>query len=76
MNAKIQEIEIRPDLKVRKGSVVELDFDNDGRVIEAVVDDILIADDEVIIDSMTRNYGSPMSHVASQYRESARLIKF
>lgn len=76
MNAKIQELEVRKDLKIRKGSVVVMDFDDDGRTIEADVTDIYMRDGEVLIESSTRNFGCFMTHDVEQYRESVKLIKF
>ena len=40
MKAKISELEIKPDFKIRKGSIVALDFWGDEKPIEAVVFDI------------------------------------
>ena len=76
MNAKIEELEIRNDLKIRKGSVVSLDFDDDGRTIEVDVFEIFMRDGEILIESSTRNFGCFMTHDEQQYRESAKLIKF
>ena len=76
MKATIQELEIRPNFKIRKGSVVALDFWNDGKPIEAKVDEIFMDNDKVFIESMTVSYGSLMTHSANQYRESGTLIKY
>ena len=76
MNAKISELEIRKDLKIREGSIVSLDFDGDGRTIEVEIFEIFMRDGEVLIESSTRNFGCFMTHDEEQYRESAKLIKF
>ena len=76
MKAKIKELEIREDFKIREGSIVALDFWNDGKPIEAKVDEIFMSDGDVFIDSCTTSYGSPMSHSVKQYRQSGTLIKF
>ena len=76
MKAKITELEVRKDLKIKKGSIVALDFNNDGRAIEARVDEILMDDGKIFIESSTMSYGSPMTHSAGQYGESAKLIRF
>lgn len=76
MKATIKELEIRPGFKIREGSIVALDFWNDGKPIEAQVDEILMDGDEVFIASVTTGYRTPMSHSAAQYRESGKLIKY
>ena len=76
MKATIQELQIRSDLKIRKGSIVALDFWNDGKPIETQVDEILMDGDEVFIASVTTGYRCPMSYSADQYRESGKLLKY
>ena len=76
MKATIQELEIRPGFKIRKGSIVVLDFWNDGKPIETQVDEIILDGDNVFIESMTTGYRCQMSHSAEQYRESGTLIKY
>lgn len=76
MKAIISELEIRPDFKIRKGSIVELDFWGDGKPIETRVDEILMADGDVFISSCTTGYGSPMSHSDEQYRLCGKLVKY
>ena len=76
MKAKISELEIRSNFKIRKGSIVSLDFWDDRKPIEAEVTEIYSNDGGIIIESMTRSFGSPMTHVAEQYKESGKLIKF
>lgn len=76
MKATINELEIRSDLKIRKGSIVSLDFDSDGRTIETRVDEIIMSDGDVFIASCTTGYGCPMSHSADQYRRSGTLVKY
>ena len=76
MTADIRELEIRSGFKIRKGSIVALDFWNDGKPIEAMVEEIVMDDGEVFIASVTTGYRTPMSHSAEQYRESGKLIKY
>ena len=76
MKAKISELEIKPGFKIRKGSVVALDFHRDNRPIGAKVFDIFSEDGEIFVESMTLNYGSPMTHSAEQYAESGKLISY
>lgn len=76
MKAKISELDLKSDLKIRKGSVVALDFWGDGNPIEVEIFDILSEDGEIFIESITRSFGSPLTHSAEQYKESGKLIKF
>ena len=76
MTAIIQEATIRPDFKIRKGSLVALDFWNDGKPIEARVSEIVMQDDEVFITSVTVGYHNLLSHSAEQYRESGKLLTY
>lgn len=76
MKAIINELEIRSDLKIRKGSIVSLDFHEDGKPIEAKVDEIKMSDGKIFIESCTTGYGCPLSHSADQYRRSGTLVKY
>lgn len=76
MKATIHELEIRSGFKIRKGSIVELDFWGDGSPLEVKVDEIFMEGDKVFIESATTGYGNPLSHSAEQYRESGKLVKF
>ena len=76
MKASIKELEIREGFKIREGSIVELDFWNDGKPLEVKVDEIVMEDGEVYIESYTTGYGNPVTHSASQYRHSGKLIKY
>ena len=76
MKAKISELEIEKEFKIRKGSVVSLDFWKDGSPIETKVFDIFSENGEIFIESMTTGFGSPMTHSAEQYKESGKLIKY
>ena len=76
MKATINELEIRSDLKIRKGSIVELDFHGDGKPIETKVDEITMSDGDIFIESYTTGYGCPMTHSAGQYRRSGTLVKY
>ena len=76
MKAKISELEIKKDFKIRKGSIVSLDFWGDSSPIETQVFDIFSENGEIFIESMTVSFGSPMTHSAEQYKESGKLIKY
>ena len=76
MKAIINELEIRGDFKIRKGSIVELDFWNDGKPIETKVDEIVMEKGTVYIESYTTGYCNPMTHSAEQYKNHGNLIKY
>ena len=76
MKAQINELELRTDFKIRKGSIVELDFWNDGKPIEVRVDEIIMSDGDIYIESCTTGYSNRLTHSADQYRYSGTLIKY
>ena len=76
MDAKLQELTIRSNLRIRKSSIVTLNFWGDSKPLEVEVTDIFMRDNQIYIESRTRNFGSYMTHDSEQYEESATLIKF
>ena len=76
MNASINQLEVRTDLTIRKGSVVTLDLHGDGKPIEVKVDEITMSNGNIFIESYTTGYGCLLTHSADQYRRSGTLIKY
>lgn len=76
MTAEISKLDLSI-FSIRKGSFVDLDFNDDGNVLSVKVERIYSKDGNISIEASSRNYCLPnFVHTAEQYEESGTLVKF